>query len=117
LEERLSHAPAESRRALARQVAIVARRNVEVPESEVAAALAGAVNEPPIERLGTRERRAAVRARLGRIGSLAEQSMPILAAELRLIGDEALSPLAADDDVWAVVCEALLADVARPELN
>jgi hypothetical protein len=117
LEEGLSHAPTESRRALARQVAIVARRNVDVPEAEVAAALAGAVTEPPVERLGTRERRAAVRARLGRIGSLAAESMPILAAELRLIGDEQLSARAADDDVWAVVCEALLADAARPELN
>jgi hypothetical protein len=117
LEEGLSHAPAESRREMARQAAIVARRNADVPEAELAAALGRAVIEPPIDRLGTRERRAAVRARLGRIGSLAEQSMPVLAAELRLIGDEPLSPRAADDDVWAVVCEALLADVARPELN
>jgi hypothetical protein len=117
LEEGLSHAPAESRHELARQVAIVARRNADVPEAEVAAALAGAVNEPPLERLGTPERRAAVRARLGRIGSPAETSMPVLAAELRLIGGEALSARAADDDVWAVVCEALLVDVAGPELN
>jgi hypothetical protein len=117
LEERLSHAPPESRRELARQMAIVARRNVDISETEVTAALAGAVNEPPIERLGTQERRAAVRARLGRIGVLAERSMPVLAGELRLIGDEPLSTGAGDDDVWAVVCAALLADVARPELN
>jgi hypothetical protein len=43
--------------------------------------------------------------------------MPILAGELQRIGAETLSRQAADDDVWAVVCEALLADVARPELN
>lgn len=117
LEEGLSHAPGESRRELARTVAIVARRNAAVSQAEVTAALAGAVTERPVERLGTRERRAAVRARLGRIGLLAAESMPTLAAELQVIGEEALSPRAADDDVWAVVCEALLADVARPELN
>jgi hypothetical protein len=117
LEEGLEHAPAESRRELAREVAIVARRDAAVPEAEVAAALAGAVGEPPVERLGTPERRAAVRARLGRIGSLAATSMPILAAELRAIGAEPLAARAVDDDVWSVVCEALLADVARPELN
>ncbi len=117
IEEGLTHAPPKARRKLALQVAIVARRNAAVSEREVAAALAAAVKEEPAERLGTPERRAAVRARLGRIGSLAGRSMPVLAAELRTIGEESLSVRAADDDVWSVVCEAMLADVARPELN
>jgi hypothetical protein len=116
IEEGLSRAPADGRRERALEMAIVARRNAAVPRSELAAALANAPNDRPADRLGTRERRAAVRARLGRIGALASASMPALAAELRAIGEEPL-PRAADDDVWAVVCEALLADVARPELN
>jgi len=43
--------------------------------------------------------------------------MPGLAAELRAIADETLPERVEDDDVWAVVCTALLADVARPERN
>jgi len=117
IEEGLARAPVEARRERALEVAIVTRRNAAVPRAEVAAALAGAVGERPVERLGTRERRAAVRARLGRIGSLAGNSMPALAAELRAIGEEPLSVSPSDDDVWSIVCNALLADVARPELN
>jgi hypothetical protein len=116
IEEGLSRAPAEARRERALEVAIVARRNAAIPTSELSAALAGAAKDRPTDRLGTRERRAAVRSRLGRIGALASQSMPELAAELRAIGEEPL-PSADDDDVWEVVCAALLADVARPELN
>lgn len=117
IEEGLSHARAEERRERAREVAIVARRNAAVPAAEVASALAAAVSERPVERLGTRERRLAVRARLVRISSLAGASMPLLAAELQALGEEPLAVRAADDDVWAVVCEALLADAVRPELN
>jgi hypothetical protein len=115
IDEVVRKAPREARRTLARRVALVARRNADIPE--LRAALTGAASERPVRRLATRERREAVRARLGRIGRVARRSMPELAAELEAIGGEPLPEQPEDDDVWCEVCELLLADVARPELN
>jgi hypothetical protein len=117
IDETVREAPREARRRLARRVALVARRNADIPEPELRAALVGATSERPVRRLATRERREAVRARLGRIGRVARKSMPELAAELEAIGGEPLPEQPEDDDVWCEVCELLLADVARPELN
>jgi hypothetical protein len=117
IDEVVRKAPREARRRLARRVALVARRNADIPEPELRAALAAATSERPVRRLATRERREAVRARLGRIGRVARRSMPELAAELEGIGAEPLPEQPEDDDVWCEVCELLLADLARPELN
>jgi hypothetical protein len=99
------------------RVAIVARRNAGVPVAEIQEALAGAARCPPAERLGTVERRAAIRTRLGRLGELATESMPDLAVELKALGSERLPEHAADDDVWQEACVHLLAEVGRPDLN
>jgi len=117
VDEVVREAPREERRGLARSVAIVARRNAAIPEPELRAALAASISEPPVRSLASSERREAVRARLGRIGRVARQSMPELAAELEAIGAEALPERPEDDDVWCEVCELLLADLAQPELN
>jgi len=117
ISDTLAHIEPAGRRELACRVAIVARRNAAVSEAEVREALAGFASCAPAERLGTVERRQAVRARLGRLGAVGRDSMPVLAAELRAIADETLPERVEDDDVWAVVCTALLADVARPERN
>ena len=95
----------------------MARRNAAVPEDELRAALAEVTSRSPVERLGTAERRAAVRARLGRLGELGRESMPALAAELCALAAEPLPSRAEDDDVWEEVCTLLLAGVARPDLN
>jgi hypothetical protein len=117
LAESMSDAEPRGRRELAARAAILARRNAAVPEVEIREALAGAPACSPSERLGTVERRLAVRSRLGRLGELGRDSMPTLAAELRAIAGEPLPERAVDDDVWEVTCAALLTDVARPELN
>jgi hypothetical protein len=117
LDDAVREAPPEQRRELARRVAIVARRNAAIPETELRAVLETAMSESPVRRLAARERREAVRARLGRIGRLARTSMPELAAELAAIGAESLPKRPEDDDVWCAVCELLLADLARPEWN
>jgi hypothetical protein len=79
--------------------------------------LADVASSSPLARLGTVERRAAVRARLGRLGELGRNSMPTLASELRALAAEPLPARAEDDDVWEEVCTLLLADLARPDLN
>jgi hypothetical protein len=117
IDETLPRVEPGGRRELACRVAIVARRNAAVSEAEAREALAGFGSRAPATRLGTLERRQAVRARLGRLGALGEESMPGLAAELRAIAAEPLPKRVEDDDVWAVACTALLADVARPERN
>jgi hypothetical protein len=109
-------APSE-RRPLARRAAVVARRNAAVPDDELRAALADVASFSPLARLGTADRRAAVRARLGRLGELGRTSMPTLASELRALAAEPLPPRAEDDDVWEEVCTLLLAGLARPDLN
>jgi hypothetical protein len=109
-------APSE-RRPLARRAALVARRNAAVPDDELRAVLADVASSSPLARLGTVERRAAVRARLGRLGELGRNSMPTLASELRALAAEPLPARAEDDDVWEEVCTLLLADLARPDLN
>jgi hypothetical protein len=117
IDELLRETPQRDRRALACRVAIVARRNARLSESELRTALAGAASEQPVRYLATFERREAVRARLGRIGRVAHSSMPALATELEAIGAEPLPERPEDDDVWCKVCELLLAELARPELN
>jgi hypothetical protein len=117
IEDAMSKADAAKRRELATRVAIVARRNAAVPDAEIRAALATVTSRSPTARLGTLARREAVRARLRRLGELGRRSLPVLAAELRTIAAEPIAERADDDDVWAVTCAALLADVARPELN
>jgi hypothetical protein len=117
IDDALSHVQPAERRGLARRVAVIARRNVAIPDDEVRAALAGVTARSPFEQLGTPERRAAVRARLGRLGELGRDSMPALATELRAIAKEALPARADDDDVWKEVCTLLLAGIGRPHLN
>jgi hypothetical protein len=123
LNESLSDVEPPARRALARRAAIVARRDAAVPDDEVQAAMAEVTARSPTVRLGTVERRAAVRTRLGRLGELGRDSMPALAAELRALAAEPLPAHAEDDDVWEEVCTLLLAGMvcpqssARPDLN
>jgi hypothetical protein len=117
IEEMLVRAEPTDRRAHAVRVAIVATRNAGVPAAEIQEALAGAARCPPAERIGTVERRAAVRARLGRLGELATESMPDLAVELKALAAEALPERPEDDDVWLEACVHLLAEVGRPDLN
>jgi hypothetical protein len=117
IEEALARAAPADRRGLGVRVAIVATRNAGVPAAEVQAALAGAAGHPPAERLGTVERRAAIRARLGRLGELATESIPELAVELKALAAEPLPNRAEDDDVWQEACVHLLAEVGRPDLN
>jgi hypothetical protein len=99
VEEMLVRAEADDRRAHAVRVAIVARRNAGVPVAEIQEALADAARCPPAARLGTVERRAAIRARLGRLGELATESMPDLAVELKALAAEPLPDRPEDDDV------------------
>lgn len=117
IEDALGSVAAGARRAHAARVAIVAARNADVPELELREALAGAGRRSPVERLGTRGRREAVRARLGRLGELGAESMPALARELTAIAGESLPERALDDDVWQLVCVHLLEEVGRPHLN
>jgi hypothetical protein len=117
INESLRDVEPARRRRFARRAAIVARRNAAVPEDELRQAMGEVTSHSPLERLGTAERRAAVRARLGRLGELGRDSMPELAAELRALAAEPLPAHAADDDVWEEVCTVLLAGVARPDLN
>jgi hypothetical protein len=108
IDETLPRMPPEERRALARRVVLVARRNAAVPGEEIRASFVGARFQPPVRSLATDERRRAVRERLGRIGRLARTSMPLLAAELEAIGAEELPERPEDDDVWAELCDLLL---------
>jgi hypothetical protein len=113
----VAHADRPARRRLALQAAILARRNAEVGDDEVQAALTRTGSQSPVERLATEGRRTAVRRRLGRVGRLGRDSIPALATELRALAAEPLPERAVDDDVWGAVCTALLAEVARPDLN
>ena len=117
IEEALGRVEPADRRALAVRVAILATRNAGVPAAEIEEALADAARCPPAERLGTVERRAAIRTRLGRLGELATESMPDLAVELRALASERLPDRPEDDDVWQEACVHLLAEVGRPDLS
>jgi hypothetical protein len=117
LDDAVAAAPREARRSLALQMATVARRNAEVSEAELRLSVANALSCPAVERLGTVERRVAVRSRLGRIGSLGRRSTPALAAELRTIALESLPDRPDEDDVWNAVCQELLTDRAQPSCN
>ena len=117
IEDALVRADPAERRAWAVRVAIVATRDAAVPSTEVEAALAGAARCQPAVLLGTVERRAAIRARLGRLGAFATESMTALAVELKALAAEPLPETPEADDVWQEACAHLLAEVARPELN
>jgi hypothetical protein len=117
VDERLVGADPDARRDHAVGVAVVAARDAHVSRQELAEALAGATRCPPAERLATGARRRAVRARLGRLGKLATDSMPTLASELKALAAEPLPEHVAHDDVWQAVCVHLLAEVGRPGLN
>ena len=117
IDEELARAAPDDRRALGVRVAIVATRNARVPAAEIHEALAGAARCPPAERIGTNERRRAIRARLGRLGALATESMPDLAVELEALAAEPLPEAPEDDDVWQEACTSLLSEVGRPDLN
>ncbi len=116
LDEAVAQVEPDLRREVALAAAVIARRNAQVAENEVRAALAH-VGKGAVAELARDDRRAAVRARLGRVGRLGRESIPALAAELSAIGAEPLPANPEDDDAWGAVCTALLADVARPELN
>ena len=116
LDEHLGNAPPEERRQMAVQVAVLACRNAAVPRNRLEAAVAG-LGSGAADRLGTAERRSAVRGRLGRIAGFGRKSIPRLAAELQAIADEPLPADPAEDDAWQVVLAYLLAEVAMPELN
>jgi len=114
LDEACGSAEPRERRRIALRSALVARRDAAVPAEE----LARVVAEPTrTDELGTPERRRAVRRRLRRIAAFGRESLPALAPELQSIADEPLPATAADDDVWEVVCGALLADLAAPWRN
>jgi hypothetical protein len=116
LDIAVSAAEPADRRALAVRAAAVASTSAVIPAAELAVAR-GAVHRSPVLRLGTRDRRIAVRTRLRRLGELGRASIPHLAAELRAIGAEPVPASAADDDVWEVACTHLLNAEVRPELN
>ncbi len=117
IDEAVAAAPRAARRSLALQMATVARPDADISDAELRLTVAEAVSRPAVERLGTAERRAAVRARLGRIGRLGGRSIPALAAELQAIEREPLPNRPEEDDVWRAVCEELLVDAAEPEYN
>jgi hypothetical protein len=117
VEEALRRAGPPDRRGHALRVAVVGARAADVPRDELREALAGAALRDPADRLGTVERRRAVRACLGRLGELATESMRPLALALKAIAAEPLPADAADDDVWQEAAAHLLREVARPELN
>ena len=113
LDEAIAHCSPEERRRYALRAAVLAIRDVAIPDDEVAAALAtGAPG-----RLATDERRALVRRRLGRLGRYGRDSLRALAVELERIAAEPLPADPADDDVWEVVAHALLAELAQPAFN
>ena len=116
LDEQIEDRDLPARRSTARRAALLARRNADVADDELRAAVAqlGAVD--PVALLGTTERREAVRRRLARLGRLGSSSMPALAAELTRIGAEPL-PAAEDDDVWHELCTWMLAGAVAPEQN
>jgi hypothetical protein len=117
IDEALARIPPGERRPCARQVAVVARRNVAVSDEEARAALVAGASQRPEVRLATDERRRAIRERLVRVGRLGRGSLPHLSEELEAIGAEPVPERPEDDDVWQEVVACLLADVARPMLT
>jgi hypothetical protein len=117
IDESLRMSATAAKRALALQCAPVAKRAAAVGDAELARAMSAAGLGSAIDELGRAARRRAVRARLGRLGTLGRDSVPALACELRTIAAEPLPERPHDDDVWVAVGTALLARRARPELN
>lgn len=94
LEEQISYAGSNRRRTLALQAVSVVQRAIDP-------------NDPSIQT------RATVRSRLGRLGGLGRESVPNLAAELRLIAAETVPASPESDDVWRAVRDAKRAEVAH----
>ena len=117
--ELVQRLPEQERRRAAVQASTVARADAAVSGDEVLEAVRRhrADRAAAVRALASDERRLAVRARLGRVGRLARASMPELAAELEALAREPLPPDPAGDPVWREVAEALLDEVAKPELN
>jgi hypothetical protein len=114
LEEHIGRVPRAERRVLALQAAILARRDAAVPRNLLKPRIAALGGRGE---LGTEARRLAVRRRLGRIAGFGRASLPVLAAELRVIAEEPLPDDPAADDVWQAVLTQLLPEVAMPEWN
>jgi hypothetical protein len=100
-------------------VAHVAIRDVDIPGDELTAALHRCMADPQRFRplLATDARRAAMRARIGRIASLGTRSLPILSRLLceAVAQSECAEP--ADDELWARLCRQLAREIASPEMN
>lgn len=101
------------------EVARVAIRDVDIPVDEFAAALHRGMADP--ERLSpllaTDARRAAMRARIGRIAALGSRSLPILSRLLCEAVSQSECTEPADDELWAALCRELARDIASPEMN
>lgn len=103
VQDALTASAPGDRRAVALQVARMARRAAAIPEAEVRAAVAtmtfvtGRGDAAVV--LATDERRSAVRAWLVRLAELGSSSIPALAAELRSLVEEPFPP-AAEDEIW-----------------
>jgi hypothetical protein len=117
IDDGLETVEPSAKREQARRAAVLARRNADISDSELHAAISQLGATDPADALGTPERREAVRRRLARLGRLGASSMPALAAELTRIGAEPLPAAASDDDVWIELCTWMLADAATPDLN
>ncbi|NUR75433.1 MAG: hypothetical protein HOQ28_03980 [Thermoleophilia bacterium] len=65
----------------------------------------------------TTARREAARARLGRLGERATESLPALAVDLKGRAAELLPGRAANDAIWQAVGLQLRTEVGHPELN
>ena len=113
LEEGLAAKPVEERGTVALRVARLARRVLDVPPSEIRAALAGdAVGGlDTATALATDERRRTVREWLARLAELGEHSIPTIAADLSAALRVA-SARPADDPIWCEAVRGLTADLA-----
>jgi hypothetical protein len=117
IDDGLETVEPSARREEARRAAVLARRNADISDTELRAAISQLGSTDPVEALGTPERREAVRRRLARLGRLGSTSMPALAAELTKVGAEPLPAVPAEDDVWVELCTWMLEDAAAPDLN
>ena len=119
IDEGVKNREAASRRATALEAVAIAAGDANVDEAELRVALRRAGLRPgslPVL-LATKERRAAVRARLERIARLGVSSVPHLSRELRKILAEPMPGDPASDEVWAAACDHLAERALRPALN
>jgi hypothetical protein len=115
IDESMTTADESSRRGIALEAVVFARRDAGLSDVDVRDALRQ--GEPQIAGLGTIERRRRVRERLGRLGRLGRDSIPQLSAELRAIAAEPVPEDAEADEIWKEVCTSLLVQRARPQWN